>query len=162
MSNYRQMAPAAYLVAALLFFIPFFDALASVAPWHPLAAQWRFGAIGLISNAFMIPAAGALIAVGTALTYSHYKTQLWFGIVCWLMTLVVVLGMLSFSLDAIQTRTAIRPDMYRSYEVATVTAEAKLLLGAFAFGLLGRACKLERWYSRWFEAWLKKRTTQRA
>src|SRR5258708_21184072 len=123
MSNYRQMAPAAYLVAALLFFIPFFDALASVAPWHPFGAQWRFGAIGLISNAFMIPAAGALIAVGTALTYSHYKTQLWFGIVCWLMTLVVVLGMLSFSLDAIQTRTALRPDIYRSYEVGPGPAE---------------------------------------
>lgn len=162
MSNHRQMAPAAYVVAALLFFVPFFDALASVAPWHPFAAQWRFGAIGLISSAFMIPAAGALIAVGTALTYSHYKIQLWFGIVCWLTTLVVVLSMFTFSLDAIQTRSAIRPDMYLSYEVATFTAEAKLLLGAVAFGLLGRACKLERWYNRWFESWLKKRTPQRS
>src|SRR5260221_13544028 len=105
----------------------------------------------------MSPAVGALIAVGTALTYSHYKTQLWFGIVCWLMTLVVVLGMLSFSLDAIQTRTAIRPDMYRSYEVATVTAEAKLLLGAFAFGFMGRARKPQRWGSRLVEGWLEKR-----
>src|SRR5260221_11923810 len=77
MSNYRQMAPAAYLVAALLFFIPFFDALASVAPWHPLAAQWRVGAIGLISKAFLIPPPGGLLAVWAGASVSPYKTQLW-------------------------------------------------------------------------------------
>jgi hypothetical protein len=162
MSNYRQFAPAAYLVGFLLFFIPFFDALMSIAPWHVGMAEWRFAAAGLVSNAFMIPASGALIAVATALTYSHFKTQLWFGILLWVMALGCVLAMLSFSLDAMQTKNVIRADMQLSFRVATITAEAKLFFGALSFALLGRACKLERWYSRWFATWLKKRTASAA
>ena len=158
MSNYRQFAPAAYLVGLLLFFIPFVDALTSIMPWHLGVAEWRFAAAGLVSNAFMIPAGGALILVATALTYSHYRTQLWLGLIAWLMTIIVLLAMLSFSLDAMQTKNMVKPELYKSFKVASVTAEAKLLLAAVSFGLLGRACKVERWFKRWLESWLKKRT----
>src|SRR4051812_37475281 len=159
MQSYRQFAPAAYLVGFLLFFIPFFDALTSIAPWHLGVAEWRFAAAGLVSNAFMIPAAGALIVVGTALTYSHQKTQLWIGLFCWVMMLVVFVSMLSFSLDAMQTRNSIKPEMYLSFRVATITAEVKLLFGLVCFALLGRSCRVERWFKRWFESWLRKKVS---
>ena len=67
MNNYRSLAPGAYVVAFLLFFIPFFDASLSLAPWNLASSQWRFGAFGLLSNALMLPAAGTLIAVATAI-----------------------------------------------------------------------------------------------
>ena len=73
MNNYRQLAPGAYLVAFLLFFIPFFDASLSLAPWHLGSSQWRFGAFGLLSNALMLPAAGSLIAITTAIVAGHVR-----------------------------------------------------------------------------------------
>ncbi len=162
MSNYKQFAPAAYVVGVLLFFIPFFDAIISIMPWHLGMAEWRFAASGLVSNAYMIPAVGGLILVGTALTYSHYKTQLWLGLFFWLMMIVVVLAMLSFTLDAAQTRNGIQPEQYKAFRLASIVAEVKLLLAAVAFALLGRACKVERWFKRWLDSWLKKRTAPAA
>jgi len=162
MSNYKQFAPAAYVVGILLFFIPFFDAITSIAPFHPAIAEWRFAASGLVSNAFMLPCMGALVLVGTALTFSHYKTQLWLGLFFWLMMLVVLLAMLSFTLDATQTRSTIQPEQYKAFRVASIVAEVKLLLAAVAFALIGRACKVERWFKRWIDNWLKKRPTSTA
>jgi membrane protein required for beta-lactamase induction len=162
MSNYKQFAPAAYVVGLLLFFIPFFDAITSITPWHPDMAEWRFAASGLVSNAFMIPAAGALILVGTALVFSHYKTQLWLGLFFWLMMIVVLVAMLSFTLDATQTRNGIQPEQYKAFRLASIVAEVKLLLAAVSFALLGRACRVERWFKRWLDNWLRKRTATAA
>ena len=158
MTNYRQLAPAAYIVAFLLIFIPMFDAGMTVAPWHPGNPQWRFGIVGLWSNALMLPAVGGLIAVTAALVFGHLRTQLWLGVLSWLTALFVTLMALMFILDALQTKSAIRPEMHLSYEVAVVTAEGKLILGLVSFYLLGRACKLERWYKGAYENFLRKRS----
>jgi hypothetical protein len=143
-SNFRQVAAAAYLVGFLLFFIPFFDAMMSVAPWVWGNPQWRFGAIGLLSNALMLPASGALIAVATAVGLGHFKTQRALGIVAWLLVLLVFVSAVMFALDAVQTKSQIRPEMMLSYRVSTLTATCKLVLGMIAFALLGRACRNER------------------
>ena len=140
MSNYRHLAPSAYLVAFLLFAIPFFDALMSVAPWHVTNTTWRFGSIGLLSNALMIPAAGALVAVVTAVTFEHPRVQRVLGIVSWALVLVILASLGFFFLDAIQSRPMIRSEMMLSYQVATTTATVKLFLGAVTFFFLGRAC----------------------
>ena len=136
-----RLAPCAYLVAFLLIAIPLFDASMSVAPWTLGSAQWRFGAVGLLSNALMIPAAGALIAVATAVTQDHVRTQRVFRVLCWMGCALVALSIVLFALDALQTRAAIRPEMQLSYQVASITAAFKLILGAIAFGFFARACR---------------------
>ena len=143
-SNFRQVAAGAYLVGFLLFFIPFFDAMMSVAPWAWANAQWRFGALGLMSNALMLPASGALIAVATAVGLGHLKAQRALGITAWMLVIVVFVGAVMFALDAVQTKSQIRPEMMLSYRVSTLTATCKLVLGMIAFALLGRACRSER------------------
>jgi hypothetical protein len=144
MNSFRQVAPGAYLVAFLLFFIPFFDATMSVAPWQWGNPQWRFGAIGLLSNALMLPASGALIAVGTAVALGHLRTQRILGIASWLLVALVFVGAVMFALDAVQTKSQIRPEMMLSYRVGTLTATCKLVLGMIAFALLGRGCRMDR------------------
>lgn len=143
-SNFRQVAPGAYLVGFLLFFIPFFDVTMSVAPWVWANPQWRFGAIGLFSNALMLPASGALIAVATAVAFGHLKAQRAFGIVAWLIVVMVLVASVMFALDAVQTKSQIKPEMMLSYRVSTLTATCKLVLGMVAFALMGRACRLDR------------------
>ncbi len=144
MNNYRQLAPGAYLVAFLLIFIPLFDASLSLAPWHLGSSQWRFGAFGLLSNALMLPAAGALIAVATAIAASQVRMVKVLAILCWFVVAVLVVSTALFSLDAMQSRRMIRPEMALSYYVASATAMGKLVLGIVSFLFLARGSRLDR------------------
>jgi hypothetical protein len=148
MNNYRQLAPGAYLVAFLLFFIPFFDATLSLAPFHLASSQWRFGAFGLLSNALMLPAAGALIAVVTGIAAGHPRALRAFSVLGWLLVVILLASTVLFSLDALQSRRLIRPEMQLSYYVATATAFGKLVLGMIAFLFLARGSRLDRGVSR--------------
>lgn len=144
MNNYRQLAPGAYLVAFLLFFIPFFDAMLSLAPWHVASSQWRFGAFGLLSNALMIPAAGALVAIATGIAAGQPRTLRALAVVAWITVVILLASTVLFALDATQSRQLIRPEMLLSYYVASGTALGKLLLGALTFLFLARGSRVDR------------------
>jgi hypothetical protein len=144
MNNYRQLAPGAYLVAFLLFFIPFFDAALSLAPWQLASSQWRFGAFGLLSNALMLPAAGALVAIATGIAAGQPRALKVFAVVGWLAVAILLASTVLFALDATQSRRLIRPEMQLSYYVASGTALGKLLLGMLTFLFLARGSRLDR------------------
>ena len=139
MENYPRLAPVAYTIALLLVAIPIFDSAMSVAPFHPGNAQWRFGFFGLMSNALLIPTVGVLLAVVAALTYEHEGAQkaLWVG--SWLMAVLLLIAMVAFSLDSLQTRSHVRPEVQASFVMASVTGLLKLLATAVVFGLFGWA-----------------------
>jgi hypothetical protein len=137
----RQLAPAAYFVAFLLIVIPLFDALMSVAPFHVEAAQWRFAAVGLLSNALMIPSVGVLFAVVTAVTLDHVGAKRAIQVLSWIMVPVLMAAIGFFALDSMQTRAAVRPEMQLSFLVASITAVCKLLLGIVAMVLFARASR---------------------
>ncbi|MEP6989828.1 MAG: hypothetical protein ABJA80_02780 [bacterium] len=137
----RQVASASYFVAFLLIVIPTFDSLMQVAPFRPSAAQWRFAAVGLLSNALMIPAVGVLLALYTSLTFDDEKVRRTIRIVSWIMVVVLIAATGFFALDSVQTRSAIRPEMQLSFLVASITAAVKLLLGVVGFALFGRASR---------------------
>ncbi len=143
MNNYRQLAPGAYLVAAVLVVFPLFDSGFSLSPWRITSAQWRFGAIGLLSNTLMIVALGAFIAVATAVVLNQDRVRRTLGIASWILAVVLLVAIAAFALDAVQARPDIRPDVLYSYEVASYTAEVKLLMGALSFALFGRGCRLD-------------------
>jgi len=143
MNNNRQLAPAAYLVAAVLFVFPLYDSGVSLSPWNLGSAQWRFGAVGLLSNTLMIVALGALIAVVTAVTAKHDRTRKVLGYSCWIIAVALLGSIAAFALDAVQARPQIRPDMMFSYQLASFTAEVKLLMGTLSFALFGRGCRFE-------------------
>jgi hypothetical protein len=143
-TSLRQLAPSAYLVAFALVFIPLFDAAMSLFPFRVGAPQWRFGAVGLFSNALMIPAIGVLIAVTTAVVLGHERTQRVLSILCWIAVAILIAALAAFSLDALQTRASVQPAMRLSFLVASATAAAKLLLGAATFVLFARGSRLGR------------------
>jgi hypothetical protein len=142
--NSRQLAPCAYVVAFTLIAIPLFDAAMSVAPFHLGTAQWRFGAVGLFSNALMLTAVGYFLAVATALIQGHAGLQRVLRILGWTIGAGILCSIVLFGLDALQTRAAVAPRMRLSFVVASVTAVGKLLLGALTFALLARACRPSR------------------
>ena len=141
MNNYRRLAPGSFLVAVVLFAFPLIDSGFSLAPWNIGSAQWRFGAIGLLSNTLMIVALGALIAVVTTVTLNLDGIRRMLGIACWILSVMLVVAIVGFALDAVQARRQIRADLLSSYQLASLIAEVKLLLGALAFAFFGRGCR---------------------
>jgi hypothetical protein len=137
MDRYPKLAGPAYIVAFMLVAIPLFDATMSVFPFGLGNEQWRFGAIGLLSNAFMIPAAGLLIALVTALSFGHFRFLRVLGAICAISSVLVVLLLLLFGLDAVQARLNVNPQAKLSFVVASFTAAAKLILAVITLVLIG-------------------------
>ncbi|HEY0304024.1 MAG TPA: hypothetical protein VGC44_03580 [Longimicrobiales bacterium] len=139
MNRYRFLGFSAYLVAATLVVIPFFDALMSAWPWAPSSAQWRFGAIGLASNALLLPCAGLLIALAAGIALGQYRALHLFGLICAAGALITGLSLLLFAIDAMQTRVNVDPAAVLSYNVASFTAVGKLLIGMITLAAFARA-----------------------
>ena len=139
MNRYRFLGLAAYLVATTLIVVPFFDAAMSLWPWQPGSARWRFGAVGLGSNALMVPCAGVLIALATSITLGHLRAARLLGIVCALGAFFTTLAILLFALDAMQTRADVNPAALLSFNVASLTAVVKLMLGTATLAAFARA-----------------------
>ena len=146
MNRYKHFALPAYLVALSLVGIPYFDAAMQVYPFNLGNAQWRFGAIGLVSNAFLIPAIGILLALAVAIALGHAKVLKTLGVVCaaWAIFMVLTFGL--FGLDAFQTRLNVTPEASLSFAVASVTAGVKLLISVVtlaAFAIAGLKTRLD-------------------
>ncbi|MDQ2667637.1 MAG: hypothetical protein M3Z05_16700 [Gemmatimonadota bacterium] len=144
MNNYRQLAPAAYLVAAALVIFPLNDSGVNLIPWTVGNAQWRFGAIGVLSNTLMIVCLGALIAVGAAVLSNQPRARRALGAASWVMAVLLLVAIGGFALDAVQARRLIRADLLSAYQMASITAEVKLLMGVLTFATLGRATRIDR------------------
>jgi hypothetical protein len=127
------------MVAFMLVAIPLFDATMSVFPFQLSNEQWRFGAIGLLSNAFMIPAIGLLIALATAMAFGHTRFLRVLGGICAIGSVAVVLLLLLFGLDAVQARLNVRPQAKLSFVVASFTAVAKMVLAVITLVAIGGA-----------------------
>jgi len=137
----RHFAWPAYLVSATLILIPVFDSLMTLYPWRLGEARWRFGAVGLLSNALLLPLAGVLLAFLTSWWLQHGTTRRIIAIASLVAAAVCVAVVGLFTLDALQTRATVAATMHLSFDVASITAAVKTLLAAttlFAVGISAR------------------------
>ncbi|MEO7085586.1 MAG: hypothetical protein ABI442_05170 [Gemmatimonadaceae bacterium] len=139
MVQQRQMATPAYLVGAALFLIPPIDTLVGVLPIRISDARWRFGFFGLISNSMMLALAGFLIVMMTAAIFEHRRTQRTLGIVAIVLAVVLILGFGLFTLDVLQVRQQVAPNMQTGYRVASLQALCKSVLGIVTLIMFGLA-----------------------
>jgi hypothetical protein len=87
----------------------------------------------------MLPCAGLLIALAAGIALGQYRALRLFGLICASGALVTGLSLLLFALDAMQTRANVDPAAVLSYNVASFTAVAKLLLGMITLTAFARA-----------------------
>ena len=140
MLNSRYLSLPGYLVAIAMILIPLADSFTALFPWNVGDSRWRFGAVGLISNTLMIPLAGLLVAFAVAWTREQRGVLRTIGVIGFIGALLSLLALVSFALDAVQTRSSVRPEMQTSFTVASITAGFKTLLAGatfLAFGLSG-------------------------
>ena len=131
----RQLTAVAYLVAALMLVMPMLEVVLSVWPLRMGETSWRFGTVGLLSQALMTPLLGALVLVIVAVTLNHRKTLATASGVALLLTLALLVVIPIFALDAIQMRTQVRTDAHRAFDLSSLLA-AITLSAAFVSTLL--------------------------
>jgi hypothetical protein len=139
MVQQRHLAPPTYLVAAALIVIPPFDALMQVLPLRIHDARWRFGFVGLSSNALMIPVVGLLIAFVGASYFEHRAVQRVLGFVSIAIAAFILISLGFFVLDALQVKQSVAPAAILAFKVASVTAVLKSILGLVTLGAFALA-----------------------
>lgn len=135
----RRLRLPAYFVGASLVAVPAFDALMQIAPFHPFDPRWRFGAVGLLSGALLLPEIGLLIAVAVAVNSNDHVTQRGLRVLSWIGVVLVAGCLALFVHDATETRVTVRPDLQHEFLAASMTSMFNLAAGAAAFAVLARA-----------------------
>jgi hypothetical protein len=91
----------------------------------------------------MIVCLGALLAAAVSIFANQPRTRRVLWVISWTVSVLLLLGIVAFALDAVQARRQIRADLLASYQIASITAELKMLLGVLTFAMLGRASRQE-------------------
>ncbi|HSJ24172.1 MAG TPA: hypothetical protein VK929_05845 [Longimicrobiales bacterium] len=116
----RTFVPAAYFLAVLMVLLPPLDVYFSMPTTDPGSAMWRFGAIGMITSAVLIPIVGVFLALVTAVAVGHkwpFRIAAAAALVGGIgLTIAVAL----FAFDALQVRREISPDMVRRFDFTVI------------------------------------------
>lgn len=112
------LSPAVYVVAVLLIFLPPLDILFGLPSISPESARWRFGTIGMLTSAQMLPILGYLLLTMTAVSMQHtwrYRLSLAFGI----LGVAIMVGLFgAFFLDALQVRREVNEELWPRFNWA--------------------------------------------
>lgn len=126
----NALATPSYVIAAILIVIPLVDTALALLPLRPGELAWRFGALGLGSQALMTPLLGGLLALVTATVFGHRRGLRVVQIVAWLAAVLLVVAIALFLLDAIQMRASVRPEVKGAFDKASAVALVKYFVGA--------------------------------
>lgn len=136
-SRLTPLSAGIYLTALLLVVISMVDFGAAVWPIRLDDASWRYGAVGLFSGFMLTPLLGALLGVGYAVYAGHRRTARTLAIVTLIFTVLLVLALVSFSLDALQARREAAPESLRIVTIGVIRAALKHGAAILAFGAIG-------------------------
>ena len=139
METNKPLVRAGYLLAAILVIIPLFDGTLQVWPLRFSDERWRFGSVGSLSNLFLVPLLGLLLAIAIATFRDSRRTKRILGSICGALAVVLAVLSVFFILDYFQVRTQVVPRMQQATAVATATAVAKNVLSIIMLALLSRA-----------------------
>jgi hypothetical protein len=144
----RAVIAAAYAVALLLVLVPLSEMTLRVWPLRMGEPSWRFGAVGLFSNALMTPLLGLTFAGMLAFIYGHRRTIRTLSVVLGVAGLLLTIAGGMFILDALQMRASVVPEAKLAFDVASAQALAKI--GIFA--TIGFVMAIGGWRSTTYPA----------
>jgi hypothetical protein len=122
----RAVIAGAYAVALLLVLVPLSEMTLRVWPLRMAEPSWRFGAVGLFSNALMTPLLGLTFAGMLAYIYGHRVTIRTLAVLLGVSGLVITGAIGMFILDALQMRASVVPEAKLAFDVASAQALMKL------------------------------------
>lgn len=129
-SRSRILLASGYLLAAMLVIVPLFEGVFQAWPPTPSAIRWRYGLIGYAGNNLALPVVGSVLALMTAAWLEHRRTLKLLTVVGFLTALMLIAGLGLFSLDAIELRQLVDPQLQRAFDGSALKAFASLAFGA--------------------------------
>jgi hypothetical protein len=133
-SPLRPFIPAGYLLAFLAVTLPFVDTALNWGSIQPSTAAWRFGAIGSLATAALLPMAGVVLAFCIAHAAEHLIMQRVLQVMSGVAAIAIALFMGLFTLDALEMRALVSGGIRRfDFAVLRALAGQALLLAMLAF-----------------------------
>ncbi len=132
----------AYAVAILFVVLPIIDTFTQTWPVTVSSPGWRYGTIGIGANYLISILFGLLGLITLAALGGHRRTLKVLGVLCGLGTVIALVALLGFLLDAIQVRAGIPAGEGRTrqmFDIGGAKAALKYLLSAFVLGWLAFA-----------------------
>lgn len=137
MDSLRRLVPGSFAVAAVFILSPLVDVVTNVYPTDPGSVQWRYGAIGIMSNYLVSGVFGLLLGTCVA-ALAGRRIALWIFVALDVLGAVVLLLLLGlFSLDVLQLRGLVQPDAADMFKIGASKAAMKLAIVAVALLILG-------------------------
>jgi hypothetical protein len=137
MKSNRPLIAAVYVLAALMLVLPLLEVTLSVWPLRFGQTSWRFGTLGLVSQALVTPLLGGLLLILAGLQLGHRRTVRVLAVTALLATVLLVMAVPLFVLDAVQMRGEVRPEAQRAFDLSSMLATIKLLATLVVTGLTG-------------------------
>jgi len=138
MPSNKYLSRAAYLLGVILVILPLVDLTMSVLPLRFSDDRWRFGVVGTMSSALLVPLLGLLIIMATAVLSDHRRVQRVVGGICIVLAIGLAVLDVLFILDFFQARAAVKPQFQHTVTVAASVAFIKHILTIIVLILLGR------------------------
>lgn len=136
----RRLRLPAYIVIGYMTIGSLLDVLISAQPATIHDIRWRLGVTTLLTGASGTELLGAVLFLGLALLAAD-EISLWVGFA---LSLLIGLGYLAaggiFTLDSLQFRGQIKPDMLDRYNISLVWTLARLIFTGLVFLLVSGAC----------------------
>lgn len=139
METNKRLTLPAYLLAAVLTITPLLDGMMRAWPMHISDERWRFGVVGTMSNLFLVPMLGLLLAMFVATFSDGRRARRVVGAICAVLAVILAVSSVLFVLDYFQVRTLMRPNVQQAMAIATTTALIKNCVAAVILALLSRA-----------------------
>lgn len=116
----RSFAWTAYLVATLLVLIPPANVMVQLpaAQWGNVS--WRFGFLGLMAGAMLLPILGAFLWMVTARLLDQRRMSRIVGAGTAVVALLLTAMLVLFVFDAIQVRSQINPEMVTGFDAQVI------------------------------------------
>jgi hypothetical protein len=115
-----NLALPMYVLALLFMLMPLTDLMLNLPNFEPSNGRWRFGVVGLLTNALLLPMTGLFMFLATALIARHrwaYNTGQVIGAIA---LLSMVVFFVIFALDSVQIRGAVNPELLRRFDITIV------------------------------------------
>lgn len=135
MRSNRGLVLSAYALG-LFCMVPLLETVISVAPLSPSVMDWRFGAVGRLSQNSITPLLGLGVLIAAAQWQGHRRVTMALSAFSLLVALgALVLGTL-FASDMMAVRTRVAEDLIANFDITSRSALIRLTLTTIVAGLM--------------------------
>lgn len=133
-----RLAFPGYAIGILFAALPFADRVLLVWPFRPGEPRWRFGAVGIMTQALLPIALGLFIVCSVAVLLGHRRLLRALAVASGAFALLLIAVTVLYALDTIQLRVSVKPAALTAFDVSATVAGVKLLLIAAVSGGMAR------------------------